>query len=321
MAAPLALPVLLSRVLGRVSAELAAEPTEPTEPIASLPVWSNVLRCVDGGTEPALARAARISRRLAVAAVSGAARRGWVVANKRDRWRQVVLTEAGARSCEVWGRRLIDLERQWTGAPLHQALAALVGQLPYALAHYPASYGTADPSAIGGSFVRSHGGALPAHGADWQWVLRSPGDPVDASPVALLSQALTAFAIDYEATPMWPLASTTLVVQHLSVHPQPISALPPGHGITGKGTSLLERHGLAVVTSAPDAPRERVVQLTPYGKKVQDHHRPYLDATEASWRERYGGEVVAELRAALQEHPAAADPTLPDHVVAPLHGG
>ncbi len=307
----IALPVLLSRVLGRLTAELEAQPADG--PMCSLAVWANVLRVVDGGSERDLAAAARISRRLAVAAVTGSDRRGWVTATKSTRGRDVALTDAGRATSEVWQQRIAALDASWSGSPLYAALWALVRQLPYELAHFPAAYGTADPSAIGGPFVRGvPKDGLPAHGQDWHWVLRA--GPTDLSITALLAHVLTAFAIDYEATPMWPLASTTLVVQHLSTTPKPLADLPQGHGITGKGTSLLERHGLVDV-------QDRRARLTSYGKQVKDHHGPYLAAVEISWRERYGDARVTTLHTTLAADPAAADVSLPDHVLAPLHVG
>lgn len=88
----LGLPVLVSRVL----AGLAAEVDDGGGGSCSLPVWSNVVRVVgDGTSERDLAVDARISRRLAVSAVTGAARRGWVTAAKAAGGRQVGLTPAG----------------------------------------------------------------------------------------------------------------------------------------------------------------------------------------------------------------------------------
>lgn len=53
MTEPVALPVLLSRVLGRLTVDLEAQPAEV--PMSSLAVWANVLRVVDGGSERDLA--------------------------------------------------------------------------------------------------------------------------------------------------------------------------------------------------------------------------------------------------------------------------
>jgi DNA-binding MarR family transcriptional regulator len=289
-----------------------------------LAIWSNVLRGVgDGRSERDLATETRISTRLAVAAVTGSARRGWVVASPGQRGRDVVLTDAGRRSCEVWSDRLAAYDEKWAGSPLRTSLEALVAQLLLELPHFPATYGTADPSAVGGSFVAPRpDDKIPGHGQDWRPVLRDGGDTVSTVPLTgLLSQALMAFSIDYEARPMWPLASTTLVVRHLTAEPMALADAPADHGITGNGKSLLERHDVAVVTKDPDNPRRKLVQLTELGGKIRSHHDQFVADCEASWRERYGSGVVADMRSALEQQPAASDASLPDHVVAPLHLG
>lgn len=319
-----ALPVLLSRVLGRVTRDLESE----AGPAAPLAVWANVLRPVADAhgstTERALAPTARISKRLAVAAVTGAARRGWVAATppvERGAGRGVALTALGAAADERWRRLLARFEEERSPSDLATSLRRLVAQLPLELPWFPASYGTSDPSAVGGSFVRGQpSDGIPPHGQDWKPVVRAAaGDTTTGVPLpGLLSQALMAFTIDYEATPVWPLASTTLVVRHLRPTPMPLADLAGDHGITGNGRSLLERHGVAVVTgSAVGGPK--FVHLTPRGRRIRDRHEPTLAAVEGSWRARYGGDTIEGLRSVLAADPAATDRSLPDHVVAPLH--
>lgn len=321
MAERMGLPVLLSRVLGGLTSEVDSDAA--ARGISRLPMWSNVLRVVgDGISERDLAPAARISKRLAVAGVTGAVRRGWVEATKGDRGRQARLTEAGRRSAAAWPDRLHDLDERLAGTDLRAATSELVRQTPLELPWFPASYGTADPSAVGGSFRPGDTAAgVPPHGQDWKPVLRDRTDGgVDGVPLtALLSQALVAFTIDYEATPMWPLSSTALVVRHLRPEPMPMDEAPQGHGITGQGKSLLERHGIARALPDPEDPRRKLVQLTERGAMIRAHHDQCVAAVEAAWTSRYGTQTVTRLRAALEDHPAAADPRWPDAVVAPLH--
>lgn len=316
----LGLPVLLARVLGGLTTEVEAD--DETGAASSLAVWSNLLRCVgDGISERDLAPAARISKRTAVAAVTGASRRGWVQATPGDRGRHVRLTDDGARSVASWPGRLDDLDRRLADTDLPGAVADLVRRLPLELPWYPASYGTADPSAVGGAFAAGRPDeGVPPHGQDWKPVLRDAGGGVDGSPVtALLSQALVAFTIDYEATPMWPLTSTTLVVRHLRPEPIPLDDAPAGHGITGQGKSLLERHGIAVAVPDPDDLRRKLVRLTDRGAMIRARHDGCVADVEAAWHDRYGAATVQRLRDALEAHPAAGDDRYPDAVVAPLH--
>jgi hypothetical protein len=329
MTGRLGLPVLLSRVLGGMVRDLERD-RDPLR-VASLAVWANVLRpLADAGgssCERDIVEPARISKRLAVAGVTGAARRGWLTTGPtpgRGAGRSIELTARGWSSDERWRARLAQLDDERRDGPLGTAVADLVGRLPLEHPWYPASYGTADPSAVGGSFVRGvPKEGIPPHGQDWRPVRRSggPASVVGVPVTALLSQALVAFSIDYEARPMWPLASTTLVVQHLRPEPVALDHVPGDHGVAGNGKSLLERHGIAVVTGGTGRTAAKLVHLTPYGEQIRSHHAPYVAAVEDAWRARFGADVVDRLRTTLEGEPAAADASLPDHVVAPLHLG
>lgn len=319
MTGGLGLPVLVSRVLGALTDE--AERGREERGVPSLAVWSNVLRGVDeAGTDLGLPAVTRISKRLAVSAVTGCRRVGWLTAEKGKRGRDLSLTPSGRAAEVFWVDRLAALDAGWAGSPLRSALESLVARFPLEHPWFPASYGGADPSAVGGSFVAADpSGDVPAHGQDWKPVRRSDGDTVSAVPLpGLLSQVLLAFSIDYEGRPRWPLASTTLVVRHLSAEPAPLADVPAAYGIAGNGKSLLERHGVAVVEPGPSG---KTVRLTNRGWMIASTHDAAVREVEAGWRDRFGGEVVDGLRAALEDHPASKDDSWPDHVTFPLHHG
>ena len=318
MAGSLGLPVLLSRVLGGITNDLEQAEKRAGNG-ASLAVWSNVLRGVgDGCSERDLALTTRISKRLAVAAVTGCARVGWVTAVPGSKGRHVTLTDAGRADDVAWRKRLAALDKKTKGTDLRGALEELVGQFSLEHPWFPSSYGAADPSAVGGSFVRPKPGEEgPAHGVDWKPVRRGAGDTVSSVPLTgLLSQALMQFTIDYEARPMWPLSSTTLVVQHLPVEPTSLADVPGDHGITGDGKSLLERHGVATADK-----KTKLVQLTPLGAQMREHHAAFVADIETQWQERYGKGTVKALRKVLTAHPSAKDSSLPDHITVPLNLG
>ena len=322
----LPLPVSLSRVLGHVTAD-AETRAGVGDTVPSLAVWSNVLRCVvanPGLDEKSLALEARISTRLAVAAVTGAARRGWIAAEAAGgKKRRLSLAPHGEAAAELWPGVLASVDSDWAGSKLRTALERLVTQLRFELPHYPASYGTADPSATGGPFMymRARKDDLPAHGVDWKPVERSgDGDVGDLPITALLSQALMAFTIDYEDNFPWPLASTLNVLVHIGGGSR-LSELPEGHGITAKGKSLLERHLIVDVTPiAGSKPKDFDVKPSFRGNQVLQHHPTRLAAVEKEWDERYGA-VVGDLRSALE--PIATGPAAhrPDYLEAPLHLG
>lgn len=319
----LPLPVALSKVLGQIAAD-AEDRAGVGETMPSLAVWSNALRCVAGSPgldEKELASAARISKRLATAAVTGAARRGWIVTEAAGgKNRRSSLSESGGTAAETWPEVLGALDIEWAGSPLRSALESLVPQFRFELPHYPASYGTADPSATGGTFVQNapRKDDLPAHGTDWRPVIRN-GHDVSVLPItALLSQVLMAFTIDYEDRFPWPLASTLSVLVHIGDGAL-LSELPEGHGITATGKSLLERHLIVDVEKLK--PRDHRVTLSFRGKQVIEHHPKRLEAVEKEWDERYGSDLIGALRSALD--PIATGPAAGQraYVEAPLHLG
>ena len=321
----LPLPVALSRVLAHVTAD-AEMRAGVGETVPSLAVWSNVLRCVAGQPgldEKALAAEARISKRLAVAAVTGAARRGWIMTEAAGgKNRRLSLAPAGDAAADRWPGVLASVDAEWAGSPVRTALEALVPLFRFELPHYPASYGTADPSATGGCFMymRARKDDLPAHGVDWKPVLRDGADVSDLAVTALLSQALMAFTIDYEDHFPWPLASTLNVLVHIDNGCR-LSELPDGHGITATGKSLLERHLIVDVTSIPGSkPKDFDVKPSGRGRQVLEHHPKRLNAVEKEWDERYG-DVVQELRSALEPIAAGPAAAFRDYVEAPLHLG
>jgi hypothetical protein len=319
------LPVRLSRVIGQLTRDVESA-AGVGDSVPSLAVWSNVLRCVadaepDWMDERDLPAQARISRRLAVSAVTGAARRAWIETEViTGKHRRVRLAALGTAAAQTWPEHLTALDAKWAASDLRGVIEALVARLPLELPHFPATYGSADVSAIGAPYSnRTGSGRL--HGTDWTPVPRGDGDTVTLLPItALLSQALGAFTIDYEDQFQWPLANTTLVLVHLSSEPRPLADVPGRHEITGNGKSLTERHGITTVTRDPDDPRRNLVALTPRGAAVLQHHPARLEATEKEWRARYGGDIVDGLRAALAPVAARAE-SQPDHVLAPLHLG
>ena len=322
-AAPLPLPVLLSRVLGQLTAEVeAAAGVGPDVP--SLAVWSNVLRCVvdsEGLAEKELPEAARISSRLATAAITGAARRGWINAEGNGKNRRLELTELGRAAAKTWPDHLAALDQEWKKSDLRKALEELVGQLELELPHFPASYGAADPSATGAPFIRPKKppeGVV--HGTDWKPVPRGDGDTVSALPItALLSQALMAFTIDYENKFPWPLHSTLATLALVEEKPKPLAELPEGHGIAGNGKSLLERHLIVEVTT--DSAKRKVVALTDRGIQVKQHHPGRLEAVEKEWRERYGDDLVTRLRDALTPLATGEAAEQSEHLMGRLDAG
>jgi hypothetical protein len=140
-------------------------------------------------------------------------------------------------------------------------LAALVAQLELEHPHFPVPYGTADASFTGGP------------GVDWKPVPREPGSGADALPMtALLSQALVAFAIEYEREHRGPIQWAVRVR-------------------IGEPAGGMQRHGVVGDDGTPTA----------IGRAIGDAFEPLCTEIEARWRERFGAALVDEVIEAVAD--------------------
>lgn len=202
---------------------------------------SVLLRPLAAGPVPVkeLWRHARVSKRAMTTMLRPAIRRG------------LVASDGGA------ARLLVDLPdvEPATCAPLVELVSHLELEHP----HFPVTYGTADQSFTGGP------------GVDWKPVPREgPAEGLALS--ALLSQALVAFGMEYEAAGRGPIMWAASLVR--GDHAQ--------HG-SGMG-----RHGV-VEDGEPTA----------LGRAVRDAYRPLCAQIEVSWRERFGGVLIDDVIAAV----------------------
>jgi hypothetical protein len=253
---------------------------ERADPNLNVVFWANVLRVVgDGGAAPKTMHLdARVSRRAMKTLIThGVAKEALQVG--RD---AVALTDVGRLLRDEWDSAVAAAEADWPHTEsLRAPLSALVGALDLELPHYPVPYGGSDVSFTGGP------------GVDWKPLPRDvTADTTSGLPLlAMLSQAFTAFGIDYE----WRQRGAL----HLGVHlaavdwPRSLADAPVPLEINGSGKSGLERHGLVVATDG-------VVELTRIGEIVRSSYAPLCGEVESSWRERYGDSNVGALRGALE---------------------
>lgn len=263
----------------------------------SLDGWANLLRVLNSGgvDRRELPRLTRLSKRALQGRVSAAARRGWAEELASGRGRGIIrLTGKGADVAARWEPLQQAAEEEWReqvgadrAAALRSALGAVVAALPLEHPHYPASYGTVDASICGGP------------GRDWRPVPRQGSDTVAGLSVcALLSQAVVAFALEYEE--LSPVA--------LSVSASILRRVPPG-GRAARDIGVprhlptMERHGFVRIDGDGD---DAIVFLTRKGRAVSDAYTDRVEAVEQAWRERSGGETVSRLRQVLE--------TVADHV-------
>lgn len=278
---------LLSKTLDAFSREL----DERRDGLPRLAVWANVLQHVDeGGTDQRdLPRMAALSKRALPPVLKPLQRSGHIaVEDKRVR-----VTPLGRDSQTAWPQLLADAERRWKrrfGAAritsLRRTLERLVAQLDLRHPDFPAQYGPADPRINGGG------------GQDWKPVTRPPGTGVAGHPLtSLLSQALVEITMDYDGR-AGPLQFAANVLRFIPDRGTPVSRLPDGYWL-----ATMARHGF-VVLSKDGA----TVKLTSMGKRLRDAYLPTLAAIEDEWRQRYGTDLVDELRGALDAVVAQLDP-------------
>jgi hypothetical protein len=296
---PRTLPSLLRISFSRLERAYAVHGAGRAE-MPSLDEWANLLRVLDlGGVDRReLPRLTRLSKRALRGRVSAAARREWAEELASDRGQGIIrLTGKGADVVARWALLQQAAEDEWQGqvgsdraTALRTALGTVVAALPLEHPHYPASYGTVDASITGGP------------GQDWKPVPRQGSDTVAGlSMCALLSQALVAFALEYEE--LSPVA--------LSVSASILRRVPPG-GRTAREIGMsphlptMERHGFVRIDGDGD---NALVFLTRKGRAVSDAYPDRVEAVEQTWRQRSGGETVSNLRQVLEN---IAGPVPPD---------
>lgn len=290
-------------------------------------------------------RLARVSKRAARRNIAIAERSGWIVLGGETgtRARLTAAGRSAREACEQCVDMAAAAWRERFGnelvARLGSSLEALVGQFDLELPHHPTGYGPADSSVTGGvagrwgrrhalrvkglpglvfdpvaehqaaeAWEKESGGRLYVRdsGQDWRPVQRGEGDTVsELSLFALLSQALMAFAIDYEGCGGLAMARSGNILRHIGDEGVAIALRPS----RAKGSSpllpadgplaALERHAYAAVVADPSDNRKGRLTLTDKGKLVRDAYDDIVVAIEQRWKRRYGAAVIRELRGAL----------------------
>jgi hypothetical protein len=272
---------------------------EAGAPVPPLPLWANLLRVVADDTVRLgdLHQRARLSRRTTGPLVAEGERAGLLSVDRSGGRGTATarLTPSGLSALAAGRAGLERTEAVWherLGEPvarLRRDLESLVGRLTLELAHHPAGYGPADTSITGGMLAAADG-PMPAHGKDWRPVRRDGPDTAAGLPLsALLSQALVAFAVDYErgggVTHSLATAAVLATIDdegRREADLPPLAAWRPGHGMVEVGV--------------PPGGRRRLVHLTARGRAARDEHVRLVAEVESRWRDRFGSEVTGSLR-------------------------
>jgi DNA-binding MarR family transcriptional regulator len=285
-----ALPTLLWAVLKMLERAYAEEGSlGPKMP--SLDLWANLLRGLNeaGIDIRELPRILRLSKRAVRSRVATAVRHGWVERVKSGRGQAMLrLTPSGSEAAAQWKSLQEAAEKCWRtnvgvrADQLRTCLEHIVSRLLLEHPHYPASYGAADASITGGD------------GQDWKGVPRVRGSDLSKLPLsALLSQALVAFAIEYEKKSPVALSLSTAVIKRIPANGRTLREL--GNSV---GISALVRHGFLRLS---DGATTAVVFLTSRGLTVSKAYDEKVQAVEREWRHRFGSENVRKLRELLEE--------------------
>jgi hypothetical protein len=291
----------LNVLLSHLVLDLTRE-AERNSPGVNVVAWSDFWRVADGAHSRQVHLDARISRRAMKTYLDGHERAG------------NLLVDGGVLQLTDLGRGIRNaswsaVERACRSAEsrldpsLRDALAGLVGALELEYAHYIHPYGTADASVTGG------GAAGAKYGSDWKPVPRQRDhDTTDGlSLLALLSQALTAFTVEYESYRRGPLLWAVNLTSAFD-GPMALAAVPSALLITGDGRSAMERHGYVAVSGGQ-------ARLTRAGEAVKRGYEQLVAAVESSWRLRCGVHAVDSLRSALEVSEASLTVTHANHPI------
>jgi hypothetical protein len=299
MNAPASLPSLLWAVQGGLERAYIKEGAGD-DGMPSLDLWANLLRALDnaGIDRRELPMILRLSKRALRSRVLTAARHRWVEELQSGRGQvKVRLTVRGSDVATRWKSLQGSAEERWraeTGVNrtdrLRTSLEQLVAALPLEHPHYPASYGAADASITGGK------------GQDWRPVLRGNGDTVSELPLsALVSQALVAFAMNYEEESPIALSLSGTVIRLIPPEGRTLRGL--GHSA---GISALVRHGFLRVSGNAGG---EIVHMTPKGHAVSCAYDGRIRAVETEWCKAFGDVSITLLRQALEKVAEAASHT------------
>jgi hypothetical protein len=313
------LPTLLSQLLVAFTVELDNEFERQSGARLSLMVWANLMRfLVDGPLTVAklATRAHAPPERLkallgclerwgvvtleTAQADEGASSRGKMRTRggKRDGWGsgrgiradwRVVPTATGEKAIKIWNPLEAEIEQRWRrrfGADairrLHDSLQTIVGQFEVELPHgLPA-----------GLLVPEEHDFPP----------RASKTTEGLSLAALLSQALFAFAIEFDREAGVSLALCANAIRVLSHVPVAEAEIPRLTGSSPETSGIgWQLRPYVVVEADPEASRGKVVRLSFQGRGAQGWYFFYTKLIEERWRDRFGKRPVMNLRKLIKQ--------------------
>jgi len=127
---------------------------------------------------------------------------------------------------------------------------------------------------------------------------------------SLLSRAILAFALEYEAQADLSLAIAADIVRVISLEGARVRDLPALGGVSKESIAMalgfMQKRGFATLQT--NAAKARVVQLTTKGRRAQEEYGSRTAAIEQRWKKDYGSQTIQDLRDALE--PLSGEPLL-----------
>jgi hypothetical protein len=198
----------------------------------------------------------------------------------------VRLTPKAAKAAEIWPPVFDEIERRWQTrfgseeiTSLRNSLLAIVFRLDLDL----------------------------PQGFPGDWPLTPPyprrvrrGTDSLALP-ALLSQALLAFALEFDRESRAPLALCANGLRVLGEKPVREAEIPRLTGGSPETSGIgWQLKPYIIVEPDPSGARGKLVRLSPLGVSAQQTYYRLTDEIEKRWEERFGGEEMRRLRESLQ---------------------
>jgi hypothetical protein len=296
--------------------------------LVSMAMWLNCMRYV--GAEPITAgEVARLAR--ADTNLDGMRRWGYVTvtADPEDRRSRppnddLVLqaTKNGMRAAAIWEPLTAVMEQRWRdrfGAAdidrLRAALASLAGRLGSWLPDCLPILGY-------GLYSRGKGPGADRYRAVAAAAREQAAEAAGAEAVSalalpwLLARVLLALAIAYERESKVSLAIAANLLRVLDERGVQVRGLPALSGVSKEGLAMAagitERAELTCIGPDPGGgARWKLARLTPKGGLVRDAYFDRLASLEARWVDRFGADVMADLRESLERLVGPGGPPSP----------
>jgi len=201
-------------------------------------------------------------------------------------WIVKLTATRGAKAREVWPPLFKVVEARWRTRfgneeirELRDALQSIVGRLDLELPH-----GFID--------IRERKHAFPRRRDQ-----KAPGLPLST----LLSQALLAFAIDFERESAAPFALCANAIRVLAEEAIPESEIPRLTGSSPETSGVgWQLKPYVVLEPDPASHRGKVIRLSSRGLHAQRNYQRLTAAIEKNWESRFGRKEVSALRDSLQ---------------------